>query len=153
MLLVFLFKVNWQLVTCCFVRCRELCWFVHKVHCVKIIVLKLNSLKFKVHCVKCLCWKCMTTICQLARKNYKCTHKPPIQHVRYSNKCTHKILQEKTTNAHIKPAIQHIHLLYSKVTAIFNTYTHKKTYICSTAIINHMTTTSQNNNSDYLPLS
>ena len=95
----------------------------------------------------------MTTICQLARKDYKCTHNPPIQHVRYSNKCTHKILQEKTTNAHIKPAIQHIHLLYSKVTAIFNTYTHKKTYICSTAIINHMTTTSQNNNSDYLPLS
>ena len=61
----------------------------------------------------------MTTICQLARKDKKYTH---------------------------KPTIQHIHLMYSKVTAIFNTYTHKQTYICSTIIINHMTTTSQNNN-------
>ena len=66
MLLVLLFKVNWQLVTCCFVECCELCWLVHKVHCMKIIVLKVNCFKFKVHCVKCLCWKCMTTICQLA---------------------------------------------------------------------------------------
>ena len=68
----------------------------------------------------------MTTICQLARKDNKCTH---------------------------KPTVQHIHLLYSKVTAISNTYTHKQTHICSTTIINHMTTTSQNNNSKHLPLS
>ena len=67
----------------------------------------------------------MTTICQLARKDKKYTH---------------------------KPTIQHIHLMYSKVTAIFNTCTHKQTYICSTIIINHMTTTSQNNNSEHLPL-
>ena len=43
--------------------------------------------------------------------------------------------------------------MHSKVTAIFNTYTHKQTCICSTAKINHMTTTSQNNNSKHLPLS
>ena len=67
----------------------------------------------------------MTTICQLARKDNKCTH---------------------------KPTVQHIHLLYSKVTAISNTYTHKQTHICSTTIINHMTTTSQNNNFEHLPL-
>ena len=31
-------KVNWLLMSCwCFVGC-ELCWFVHKVHCVKTIV-------------------------------------------------------------------------------------------------------------------
>ena len=142
MLLVFLFKVNWQLVTSCFVRCRELCWFVHKVHCVKIIVLKVNSLKFKVHCVKCLCWKCMTTICQLARKDYKCTHKPPIQHVRYSNKCTHKILQEKTTNAYIN-LLFNTYTCYIQKWLLYSIHTHiKKTYICSTAIINHITTIS-----------
>ena len=76
----------------------------------KIIVLKVNCLKFKVH------------------DNYLSTCKN-------------------------KQQIQHIHLLYSKVTTIFNTYTHKQTYICSTTIINHMTTTSQNNNSEHLPLS
>ena len=68
----------------------------------------------------------MTTICQLARKGNKCTH---------------------------KPVIQHIHLLYSKVTTIFNTYTHKQTHICSTTIINHMTIISQNNNFEHLSLS
>ena len=70
MLLYFLFKVNWLLMSCwCFVGC-ELCWFVHKVHkvhCVKTIVLKVNL-------------KCMT-ICQLARKDNKCTHTPAIQHI------------------------------------------------------------------------
>ena len=43
-------KVNWLLMSCwCFVGCCELCWFMHKVHCVKVIVLKVNCLKFKVH--------------------------------------------------------------------------------------------------------
>ena len=46
MMLVFLFKVNWLLMSCwCFVGCCELCWFVHKVHCVKTIV----ESEFKVH--------------------------------------------------------------------------------------------------------
>ena len=40
---------------------------MHKVHCVKTIVLKVNL-------------KCMT-ICQLARKDNKCTHKLAIQHI------------------------------------------------------------------------
>ena len=48
----------------------------------------------------------MTTICQLARKDNKYTH---------------------------KPAIQHIHLLYSKATDVFNTHT--QTHICSITII------------------
>ena len=53
----------WAMSCWCFVGCCELCWIVHKMHCVKTIVLKVNL-------------KCMT-ICQLAKKttHTPCTHK------------------------------------------------------------------------------
>ena len=75
MLLVFLFKVNWLLMSYwCFVGCCELCWFMHKVHCVESEDNCVES-EFKVHDNLSTCKKkTIHTLCTHKQTHIIITH-------------------------------------------------------------------------------
>ena len=95
-------KVNWLLMSCwCFVGCCELCWFVHKVHCVKTIVLKVNL-------------KCMT-IYQLKKRQQMHTYTCYSTHTPCTHKQTHIIITYLTNCNNQNNNFEHLSLSWEIV--------------------------------------